>query len=178
MSLKKIKILDIFLIFGLCFLFHFLYEWFPNSLFSIFFPVNESIWEHMKIIYTPIIFYTIIDFLLFTKNNVKVSNIFTSAFFSSFLSIIVYLIIYLPIYHLIGENMVVSIVLLFLIIIFSQYISYLILISKSNYKLNVVSFILIILGFVIFGYLTYNPLENYLFLDTTKNKYGINIYKI
>lgn len=74
--------------------------------------------------------------------------------------------------------MVVSIVLLFLIIIFSQYISYLILKSKNNSKLNVLSFVLIILGFVIFGYLTYNPLENYLFLDTTKNKYGINIYKI
>lgn len=132
----------------------------------------------MKLIYTPIIFFTIIDFILFTKNNIKISNIFTSSFFSSLLGIIVYLVIYLPIYHLIGENMVVSIVLLFLIIIFSQYISYLILKSKNNSKLNVLSFVLIILGFVIFGYLTYNPLENYLFLDTTKNKYGINIYKI
>ncbi len=131
MSLKKIKILDCFLIFGLCFLFHFLYEWFPNSLFSILFPVNESIWEHMKLLYTPIILFILIDYILLTKNKIKFSNIFTSAFFSSFLSIIVYLIIYLPIYNLIGENIAVSIILLFLVIIFSQYISYLILKSKN-----------------------------------------------
>ena len=48
MDLKKVKIVSIFGMFIFCFLTHFLYNFFPNTLFSIFFPVNESIWEHMK----------------------------------------------------------------------------------------------------------------------------------
>lgn len=178
MNLKKIKILDCFLIFALCFLFHFMYELLPNSVFAIFFPVNESIWEHMKIIYSSIIFYTIVDYLLLKKNKIPINNLFTSAFFSSFISIIVYLIIYLPIYHFIGENMFFSIGLLFLIIIFSQYISYLIIKKDNNNILNIISIILIIIGYIIFGYLTYHPIENYIFYDIKDEKYGINIYKV
>ena len=50
MTLKKFKIISIFLIFILCSLFHFGYTIFPNFFTSLIFPVNESIWEHNKII--------------------------------------------------------------------------------------------------------------------------------
>ena len=43
MKIKTAKIIATFGIFFLCFPFHFLYDLLPNSLFSIFFPVNESI---------------------------------------------------------------------------------------------------------------------------------------
>jgi len=32
---------------------HFLYELFPNVLTAIFSPMNESVWEHLKIIFWP-----------------------------------------------------------------------------------------------------------------------------
>ena len=67
MSLKKIKIISIFGIFALNFISHFLYEWMPNTLFSIFFPVNESIIEHMKIIFTSYLLYGLIDYFLIKK---------------------------------------------------------------------------------------------------------------
>ena len=47
--MKKIKIIGFFIMMCLSFLSHFMYEWCDNFLFSIFFPVNESIWEHMKL---------------------------------------------------------------------------------------------------------------------------------
>ena len=178
MNLKNFKILSCFIIFVICFLFHFLYEWFPNNVFAIFFPVNESIWEHMKIIYSSVVFYTIIDYLFLKKKHLPINNIFTSAFLSSLLGIICYLIIYLPIYHFVGENMLISILLLFIIIIFTQYISYIILSKENNNILNIISIIFIIIGYIIFGYLTYNPIENYLFFDKKEEKYGINIYKL
>ena len=37
---------------------------------------------------------------------------------------------------------------------------------------------LIILSYIVFGYLTYNPPKAELFFDTQKEKYGINIYNI
>lgn len=178
MNLKKVKLLDCFLIFGLCFLFHFAYDILPNPVFAILFPVNESIWEHMKIIYSSIIFSCLIDYIILSKKGIKINNLFTSAFFSSILSIIIYLLVFLPIYHFIGENMFISILLLFIVIVFSQYISYLIMSKDDNKYLNIISIVLIIIGYVIFGYLTYKPIENYLFFDKMNQKYGINIYQI
>ena len=32
---------------------HFLYEWLPNPLTALLSPVNESLWEHIKILYWP-----------------------------------------------------------------------------------------------------------------------------
>lgn len=40
---------------GFGFLIHFLYEWSPNVLFALFSPVRESVWEHMKLIYWPLL---------------------------------------------------------------------------------------------------------------------------
>ena len=34
-------------------LLHFVYGWFPNALTSLFSPVNESLWEHGKLLFWP-----------------------------------------------------------------------------------------------------------------------------
>ncbi len=178
MTLKKTRFISSILIFGLCFLFHFLYQWFPNSLFSIFFPVNESIWEHMKLLFSGITLYGIIDYIILYKSKIPFHNFLFSLFITSFISIPIYLIIFLPIYNMIGENMLVSISLLFLVIIITQIISFYILKSKQYKIINYLSFLLIIISYIIFGYLTYHPIHNYIFLDKTKNLYGINNYNI
>ena len=71
-----------------------------------------------------------------------------------------------------------NITLLLITIVFCEYISYLIMKENHNKKINIISLILIIIGYIIFGYLTYNPTQNYLFYDKKAKKYGINIYKI
>ena len=178
MTLKKIKIIDVFIIFALSFLAHFMYTWFPNTLFSIFFPVNESIWEHMKIIATCLLICSLIDFILFKKNNIKYNNFLTNIFLTIFLSIIFFLIIYLPIYYLFGENFLINILVLFLTICFSQIVSYYILNSYDYDLLNYVSLIGIIFIYIVFGILTYYPPVSDLFYDKTSDKYGINTYNV
>ena len=32
---------------------HFLYDWFPNALTAVIAPVNESVWEHLKLLFFP-----------------------------------------------------------------------------------------------------------------------------
>ena len=67
MNLKKIKIINVIGVFALSFLFHFMYEWWPNVVTSIFFPVNESIWEHMKIFVSAILVWGLVDKFLLDK---------------------------------------------------------------------------------------------------------------
>ena len=178
MNLKKDKILSSILIIALCFLFHFLYEWFPNPLFAIFFPVNESIWEHMKILFSSICFYGIIDYIILYKHKIGFNNFFFNIFTTGFLSVVVYLLFFIPIYKILVVTMIVSISLMIIVIILSQIISYFILKSKHIHYINSISFILIIISYIVFGYLTYNPIHNYLFLDNIKNIYGIKNYNI
>lgn len=40
---------------GLGVLLHFLYDWFPYSLIALISPVRESIWEHLKILFYPLL---------------------------------------------------------------------------------------------------------------------------
>ena len=42
---------------------HFFYEWSNNNpIIGLFSPVNESVWEHMKLVFFPMLFYSIIAF--------------------------------------------------------------------------------------------------------------------
>ena len=178
MNLKKSRIISTIVIFLLCFLFHFIYEWIPSSITAIFFPVNESIWEHMKLLFSAVIFYGIIDYIILQKFKIKYNNFFTSLFVSALTIIPIYLIMFLPVYYKIGENMIITIGIMLIAIIISQVISYKILNSKDFDNLNIVSLILIIISYIIFAYLTYNPIKNELFFDTQEEKYGINNYNI
>ena len=175
MSLKKIKLIGILLTFLLCFPLHFLYDWFPNSLFSIFTPVNESIWEHMKLIYTSFILYGIIDYIFLLKNK-NFHNFLFQLWVIPIIGIILYLLIFIPIYNRFGENMIISIGLLFIIILIEHIISYFLLQAKPIKYQTIIGIIGIIIVYIIFGYLTYKPIENDLFFDTQNEKYGIHIY--
>ena len=36
-------------------LLHFLYQWLPNPVFALISPVRESVWEHVKLLYFPLL---------------------------------------------------------------------------------------------------------------------------
>ena len=177
MTLKKIKIISIFGMFTLCFLTHFLYNWFPNVLFSIFFPVNESIWEHMKMMTSSILIWSILEYFIYKKYRINHNNFYLSLFLEVSLSIIIFLIIYLPIYHFTGSVFILNIIVLFISLYFINVISYYILCLRPLHK-EVLGVIGIILLYIILGILTYNPPYNYIFFDKLENKYGINIYEL
>lgn len=114
---------------------------------------------------------------MLNKKKINFNNFFLQLFIIPIIGIIIYLIILLPIYNLIGDNMFISISLLFLVIILEQFLSFKLLNFKNIKYQNIIGFIGIIIVYIVFGYLTYNPPLNYVFYDTLNNKYGINIYK-
>lgn len=178
MNLKKIKIIAVFSLFILMSLFHFVYDIFPNNLFAVFFPVNESIFEHLKLIFTTFVLYGIIDYILLIKFKQPKNNFFLNILISALSCIGIFLLIWLPIYYKIGENMFITLLFLFISIIFSQVASFYILTNKNNQLLNYICIGIIISIIVVFAYFTYYPLYNDFFFDPIKEKYGINTYLI
>ena len=176
MNLKKIKIISIIGILILSFISHFMYDLFPNIIFSFIFPVNESIWEHMKILFTSILLYGFIDKYLLNKYNIKHNNFPFQLYFTAISSIPLYLAIYIPIYKLLGEKLIISLLLLLIVYIIEAYISYNLLKEKELKVLNLLAVPIILSTYIFFIYLTYNPPHNYIFYDTVENKYSINDY--
>ena len=171
--MRRIKIISVFLIFLISVISHFMYEWCTNSLFSIIFPVNESIWEHMKLILTPVLIFSLFEYIIYRKKNIYYNNFILSYSISIIIGIIFYLILYLPIHYIFGHSAVYAIILLFITFIIVQIVSYYIMNYKEIRYSYIIGNIFIILMYVIFGYLTYNPLEIDIFYDTQKNIYGI-----
>lgn len=178
MNLKHWKIIDTLLLFGISFLVHFLYEWFPNPLSAVFAPVNESIWEHMKLLSTTFFLNAILEYFLFYILKWKYENLFLGAFLSALLSIPIYFLFYLPVHYLFGYFMWYAILLLFLIFLFFNIFMYLFLQRKYYKNGNTVAFIGFIALFILFGYLTYRPIKQDLFFDHKDQKYSINNYVI
>ena len=172
LTLKKIKIINIILFFALSFLWHFIYEWFPNFLISIFFPVNESIWEHMKIIFGVIVFGSLISLILMNKFHIKHNNFYVEIITKAVLGVLFYLIIFIPLYKWLDENMFISISLMLITYIFVEIIGYKIL-KLNEMNINILPIILIFLCYILFFLLTYYPPHNFIFFDEIKLIYGI-----
>ena len=76
--IKKVKLILVIIIFILSFICHFAYELIPNFIFSIIFPVNESIWEHMKLIATPVIIGSIFEYIYYKRKKINCNNFILS----------------------------------------------------------------------------------------------------
>lgn len=164
MNIKKLKILSVLLAFVLCFPLHFLYDTFPSFITSIFAPINESIWEHMKILFGSIMFTGVAQKIYVIVTKQKINNICFSNFMAAFTSIPIFLIMFLPIYSMFGHNMIITLFLMFITILLAEVISYIIM-NKKDFKLENVTIFFAITVYIIFTILTYYPLNNSLFID-------------
>ncbi len=177
MTIKILKIISITSIFILSILTHSLYDKFPNILTSFFYPVNESIFEHMKMLNMSYLIWSIIEFILLKKNNLETKNFKASIVISLIFNIFIFLIIYIPIYKLFGYNAVITILLYLLSIIISQFISFKVLSStKDYYFLNKYFFVIIFIILLTFIYLTYYPPKVDIFIDKLNKKIGLSNY--
>ena len=153
---------------------HFIFNILPYNFIGVLFPVNESIFQHLKMIFTSFILFYLL--LFFANRKFNFTNLIFAALISSLSSIALFLIIYLPIYLNIGENMIFTFILLFIFLCAGQFLAYLILNIDYNRIINIFSFILIVLIFIINASLTFKPLKNFLFFDPQYKTYDI-VYK-
>lgn len=174
--IKKLQIISIIFSIILGTLLHFTFELFSNNLFiASFSAINESVWEHLKLVFFPMFIFAIIEYFLLKNYNNKNNYIFskTVAIVFACLFITIFFFTYTGI---IGTNYFIIDIFSFLFaIIFGEFISYKLLIknSKINNTIKYICiFILLILlfSFIIFTY--FPPKINY-FKDPVNNNYGI-----
>ena len=154
------------------FLVHNIYNWIPSIVTSIF-PVNESLYEHAKLIFLSPLFSGIILYFYFKRKKYFINNFFFGIFISIIFNIIIFYLMYLPLYKMYGAIMWMTLLVYFISIILSQYLNYLIIEMTNNKRLNLISLIMIIIGIFILTYFTYHPLKIDFFKDPLTNEYGI-----
>ena len=67
---------------------HFVYEWTGENTFAgLFTPLNESIWEHLKLVYWPLLIWWIVGYLIYrNKKDLSLSRWLTAAAVSILIS--------------------------------------------------------------------------------------------
>ena len=172
MNLKKWKIISTFGIFLTSSLLHFIYTWFPNFFTSLFFPVNESIWEHNKIIIGAFLIWAIIEKIYFKKSK----NTLYAGLISGLACCFIVMLIFTPVFYLIlktNDNIIVTFIIFFIAISISEVINYFLLKQVANPKLEKIAIIGFIIVIALNAYLTYNPLDLGIFYDYGKKVYGL-----
>lgn len=136
---------------------HFLYEWSgDNKIIASFSAVNESTWEHLKLVFFPMLITTIVGFLVIGKDNKKFWCAKTIGIILAMSFIIVFFYTYTGI---IGTNFaILDIGSFFVAVILGEYVAYKIMTNdeyklKCNKRIAVIGLICILLCFIIFTYL-------------------------
>ncbi len=154
-------------------IFHFLFAWLNESVIvAPFVPVNESIFEHLKLLFYPFLIVSIIE-LLTRKRSLKKCLPYRILFIT--LAIIILPTIYYTLKSCIGNVGFVNILLYFLSLFLAYLLSYIAekkqLVPTKAMQLTAL-FITILLIFT-FTLMTFTPPEIELFRDPITSTYGI-----
>lgn len=169
----KVVIIKTIAIFLSLFIFSFGYKVLPNFLTSIIFPVNESLFEHLKMIYNVEVIISLIIYIILKIKKKKINNYFIALLLSTVFNIILFYLIYLPVYNYFGQNLILTMSIYLITLVISQYLFYLITIKNHNKFYNSLSLMIIPVIWVGLIYFTYNPLHTDFFFDPIDELYGI-----
>ncbi|MGN0522496.1 MAG: DUF6512 family protein [Eubacterium sp.] len=152
---------------------HFIFEWSGYSKAIAFFcPVNESVWEHLKILFFPYLIWGIIEFILMKKPR----GFIASKYIGAFLGMTVTVTFFYTYTGIIGKSIELLNILSFFIGVFSAFAVDYILIKSSKLKpafYDNIAIALFILTAVIFFCFTFVPPFIPLFKDPKSLNYGI-----
>lgn len=172
-KLLKIEIIVIVICLFLGTLLHFTYQWSGENLFvGSFSAVNESVWEHLKLVFYPMLIMAIIEYPFVKKMTNNYIEAKTIGIFTAISFIVISFFTYTGI---IGTNFFLIDILIFIIsIVLGEWVSYKLMKRKSESTssskiLAGVITIFLLISFIICTY--YTPEVN-LFRDFTTGEYG------
>jgi hypothetical protein len=161
------ELLSTILVIFLGFILHFLYEWTNyNAFVATFSAINESVWEHLKLLFFPILLTILIGNYLFNNNYVCIKSkglvlgmIFIIVFFYTYTGILGFNIPFLDISSFI-----------FAVIICEIYTYK----KFNNHECNKkIGFIFLLIFFISFITFTFHTPEIGIFQDPVTGDYGI-----
>ncbi len=151
---------------------HFAYEASGyNFIVGSFSPINESVWEHLKMAFFPSILWILLEMTQLRKT---VNNYFVSKAVAAYTMVFLIPIIYYTYTAFMEDNIIIDIGSFFIAVIIGQIGSYLIFNRTKKSKVQKYSAItaLVILG-ILFVVFTFYPPHIDLFLDSNTCTYGI-----
>ena len=168
-KLKTVQIVVIILAIVFGTLLHFTYEWSgENRIVGLFSATNESVWEHLKLVFYPMLILAIVEYFVVKK---EANNYIEAKSLGIFLAISFIIVFYYTYTGIIGKNFFIIDILTFIIsIILGEWVSYKLMIRKSeSTTLSKILSLAIIFYFLIsFILFTYNPPNINLFKDPTQ----------
>ena len=149
---------------------HFTYEFSNNNLIvGAFSAVNESTWEHLKLLFVPMLITTIIGYFYLNENKEKFLCAKTIGIITSMLFTIIFFYTYSGV---LGTNIaIINILTFFVAVILGEYVAYRLMNSyiKCNKKVAIITLMILFISFIFF---TYFPPKIGLFKDPI-DCYGI-----
>ena len=142
---------------------HFVYDFFPYSVVALIAPVNESIFEHLKLVLYPMLF---IDIILLLRN--KKTYSLTSMLVGIITGILSVVLIYYFYHYGLGiESLIVDIVLLFVGILLGNVM--MIIVDKHHWNMDWrINLIILVALIVLFSVWTFYPPDLPIFIDNSK----------
>lgn len=174
MDISKLRDYQIFSVFFTAILgslLHFTYQWTgENPIVAAFVAVNESTWEHLKLLFFPMSLTTIIGYFIFRK---RYPNFLCAKTIGIIIAIAFTVIFFYTYTGILGKNIaIIDISFFFVATIIGEFVSYLLILNnfKCDNKIAIVLLVVLFLCFIVFTYFT--P-QIGLFKDPVTGKYGI-----
>ena len=167
-NLLSYEIIGLFIEALLGILFHFTYTWLhQNSFIGLFSAINESTWEHLKLIFFPSLFITFIGWKIYKKDYPNYLCAKTESIFISLAFLVIFFYTFKGIF---GSFPVINILSFFLALIILE-ICFFKKINNNSYCSKVCLFILFLFIFLFFLF-TFYPPHIPLFQDPLTKTYG------
>lgn len=155
-------------------LLHFLYDWTNQNVFAgLFSAVNESIWEHMKLLFFPLFVFVLIQSRYIGK---EFNNFWCVKLVGISSGLLLIPLLYYSYTGIFGVNADwFNITIFFIAAAFSYIIETLLFKKHTDFCLpQKASFLILLLILLLFIILTFNPPQISLFQDPITKTYGIN----
>ena len=171
MNIYLVLLISFFLLSVIGSLTHFTHGWFKKGiLLHMFSALNESTWEHMKMLVAPTILVGILQYIFLRDRYI---NIFNSILILMLVELITMPLLYETLKRLFKTvPFPITILIFFLSIIFGLLAEYLILSNGIVILTEIVSFILVVVIVGIFGIFSYYPPKISLLKDPITGRYG------
>lgn len=173
-ELRRWEIIGFFVTAGLGTLLHFVYDWTGGSrVAAAFSAVNESTWEHMKLLFIPFLVFTVAEFIVFSD---AFRNFFAVKAASILLGLISIPALYYTLTGMFGKlPSWVDMSIFFLADALAYFVSWRWLTAGRlrGGAMQLAGFIALWLVLFAFVWCTYRPLHLPLFLDPVSGCYGL-----
>ena len=151
---------------------HFVYHWSGNNaIVGIISPVNESVWEHLKLLFVPMLIFSIVEFFVIGK---EYPNFIVAKSLGVLLGMFTVIVIFYTYKGIVGEHYLWADILTFIIGVAAAYLYSWKIITEYQARSDVswagLRMVMVLVSFAVF---TFFPPQIPLFFDPASKGYGV-----